>query len=157
MPTSSDMRLADGRCAPHVTVATIVSDGPRVLLVSENINGRRLLNQPAGHLEADESLTAAAVRETLEETGWEVELTGLVGIYQWQAADGTAFLRFTFAARPLHHHRQRPLDAGIEQALWLEPAALSDHPALRSPLVARCVADWQAGQHYPLSVLEVVP
>ena len=150
------MRLADGRWAPHVTVATIVSDGSRVLLVSECIDGRSVLNQPAGHLEPDESLAAAAVRETLEETGWEVELTGLVGIYQWRAPDGKDFLRVTFAAQPLRHHPQRRLDQGIEQALWLDPAELASHPALRSPLVARCVADWQAGQHYPLSVLEVV-
>lgn len=150
------MPLVDGRWAPHVTVATIVSDGRRVLLVSESIDGRSVLNQPAGHLESGESLAQAAVRETLEETGWEVELTGLVGIYQWQAPNGSEFLRVAFAARPLRHHPQRPLDGAIEHALWLSPAELANHPRLRSPLVARCVADWQAGRHYPLSVLEVV-
>src|SRR5574344_1998322 len=98
------MPLVDGRWAPHVTVATIVSDGGRVLLVSEHIDGRSVLNQPAGHLESGESLAQAAVRETLEETGWEVELTGLVGIYQWQAPNGSEFLRVAFAARPLRHH-----------------------------------------------------
>ena len=61
-----------------------------------------------------------------------------------------------FAAQPLAHDPQRPLDAAIEHALWLDPAELANHPRLRSPLVARCVADWQAGRHYPLSVLEVV-
>lgn len=148
--------LAGGRWAPHVTVATVVSNGPQVLLVAERIGGRRVLNQPAGHLEPDESLAAAALRETLEESGWEVELTGVIGIYQWRAPDGTAFLRVTFAARPLRHHPQRPLDAGIVAALWLEPASLAGRDDLRSPLVARCVADWQAGRLYPLSVLEVM-
>lgn len=150
------MPLVDGRWAPRVTVATVVSDGDQVLMVAEHINGQRLLNQPAGHLEPDESLCQAALRETLEETGWEVELTGLVGIYQWQAPNGSEFLRVAFAARPLRHHPQRPLDGAIEHALWLSPAELANHPRLRSPLVARCVADWQAGRHYPLSVLEVV-
>ena len=150
------MPLADGRWAPHVTVATIVSNGSQVLLVRENIGGRAVLNQPAGHLEPGESLQQAAVRETLEETGWEVELTGLVGIYQWQAPDGSQFQRFTFAARPLRQRHDGPLDDAIEQALWLAPSELAGHLSLRSPLVAHCVAQWQAGAHYPLSVLEVV-
>lgn len=137
-------------------MATVVSNGSQVLLVAERIDGRRVLNQPAGHLEPAESLCQAAVRETLEETGWDVELTGLVGLYQWTAPDGTAFLRATFAARPLRHHPERTLDTGIEAALWLDPAELASHPALRSPLVARCVADWQAGRLYPLSVLEMM-
>ena len=150
------MGLEAQRWAPHVTVATIVSDGTRVLLVEESIAGRRVLNQPAGHLEPGESLIQAAHRETLEETGWEVELTGLVGIYQWQAPDGTHFLRTTFAARPLQHHPERPLDRGIERALWLSPEQLKASTTLRSPLVWRCVADWLDGRHYPLSVLEVL-
>ncbi|KRG78895.1 7,8-dihydro-8-oxoguanine-triphosphatase [Stenotrophomonas ginsengisoli] len=150
------MPIADGRWAPHVTVATIVSNGNQVLLVSENIAGRTVLNQPAGHLEPGESLQQAALRETLEETGWEVELTGLVGIYQWTAPDGSAFQRFTFAARPLQQRHDGPLDAAIEQALWLAPELLAGHSGLRSPLVAHCVAQWQAGALYPLSVLEVV-
>lgn len=144
------------RWAPRVTVATVVSDGDQVLMVAEHINGQRLLNQPAGHLEPDESLCQAALRETLEETGWEVELTGLIGIYQWRAPDGTDFLRATFAARPLRHHPERPLDTGIESALWLPPSSLVGRPDLRSPLVARCVSDWQAGRLYPLSVLEML-
>ena len=150
------MPIADGRWAPHVTVATIVGNGTQVLLVCEDIDGRQVLNQPAGHLEPGESLQQAAVRETLEETGWEVELTGLVGIYQWQAPDGRDFLRFTFAARPLQQRPGHRLDDGILHTLWLLPEELARHPALRSPLVARCVAQWQAGAHHPLSVLEVV-
>ncbi len=60
---------------PHVTVATIVEDQGRFLLVEEQADGREVLNQPAGHLEPAESLLEAALRETLEETGWEVELS----------------------------------------------------------------------------------
>ena len=66
-----------------------------------------MLNQPAGHLEPDESLVDAALRETLEETGWDVRLTAFVGAYQWKApiaADGSGgrhYLRFAFAAEPV--------------------------------------------------------
>lgn len=143
------------RWAPHVTVATVVLDQGRLLLVEERIGGRLQINQPAGHLEPGESLAAAALRETLEETGWEVELTGFVGCYQWRAGDGTDFLRFCFAARPLRHHPERPLDTGIERALWLAPDALRQRE-LRSPLVWTVVADYLGGQRYPLHLVQEI-
>lgn len=54
---------------PHVTVACIVHAEDKFLVVEETINGKSLWNQPAGHLEADETLAQAAARELWEETG----------------------------------------------------------------------------------------
>src|SRR5215217_6302179 len=65
---------------PRLTVATIVPDGDRFLFVEERVRGRLVVNQPAGHLEPGESLAEAAVRETLEETGWHIQVTGLVAV-----------------------------------------------------------------------------
>ncbi len=149
--------LQSQRWAPHVTVATVVSRAGQLLLVEEDKDGRRVLNQPAGHLEQGESLLEAALRETREETGWDVRLTGFIGTYQWQAADGSPFLRFAFAAEPVQHHPQQPLDDGIVQALWLTPTALQAEMArLRSPLVWQTVSDWLAGQRFPLSMVRQV-
>jgi len=115
-------------------------------------------NRPAAHLDPGESLVEAAVRETREETGWEVRPTAFIGAYQWNAPDGTPFLRFAFAAEPLRHHPDQALDSGIVQALWLTPAALqADMARLRSPLVWQTVSDWLAGQRHPLSILRQVP
>ena len=65
------MSYREGRFwQPDVTVATVVVHDGRLLCVEEEANGRGLvINQPAGHLEPDESLPDAALRETLEETG----------------------------------------------------------------------------------------
>lgn len=147
--------MQEPRWTPHVTVATVVVRDGRLLLVEEAIDGRQVLNQPAGHLEPDESLAAAAVRETLEETGWAVRLSAFIGTYQWTAPDGTPFLRFAYAAEPVSHDPGRPLDDGILRALWLTPAELKADPGrLRSPLVWQVVADYLAGQRHPLCIVK---
>lgn len=146
--------VQDPRWTPHVTVATVVVRDGRLLLVEERIDGRDVLNQPAGHIEPGESLAAAAMRETLEETGWAVRLNAFIGVYQWTAPDGTAFLRFAYAAEPVSHDPARPLDAGILRAVWLSPAELqAEHARLRSPLVWEVVADYLGGQRHPLSIV----
>jgi len=145
----------DPRWAPHATVATVVVDGGRVLLVEETIEGRQVLNQPAGHLEPGESLAEAALRETVEETGWTVELTAFIGCYQWTAGDGTPFLRFCYAARPVSHGPARPLDAGIDRALWMTPAELQARaPQHRGPLVWQVVADYLGGRRHSLDLVQ---
>jgi len=141
---------------PRVTVATIVCHDDRFLLVEEDIRGEIVLNQPAGHLEQDESLLDAAVRETLEETGWTVELTSFVGAYQWNTPDGSAeYLRFTFAARAISHDAQYTLDDGIVRALWLTREEIAAQPGRhRNPMVLGNVDDWLAGKRYPLDVVQ---
>lgn len=143
---------------PHVTVATVVSDGDRYLMVEERIRDELRYNQPAGHLEPDEGLQQAALRETLEETGWDVELTGFIGVHQWRSpVYADHMVRFSFCARPLRHHAGRPLDDGICRALWLrrdEIRALGDK--LRSPLVMLSLDAWLGGRRFPLDAIAQV-
>ena len=151
------MSYREGRFwQPDVTVATIVVNDGRLLMVEEHAGGRLVLNQPAGHLEPDESLVEAALRETLEETGWDVRLTAFVGAYQWKAPEtGRHYLRFAFAAEPVTHHPDRALDEGITRALWLTPGELQSEAARhRSPLVWRSASDFLAGRRQPLELLQ---
>ena len=88
---------------PHITVATVVEDNGRFLMVEELKRDRAVLNQPAGHLDPNESLIEAAIRETLEETGYDVELTSVIGIYLYTApSNGVTYQRVCFAAKPLN-------------------------------------------------------
>lgn len=158
------MSYREGRFwQPDVTVATVVVDGGRLLCVEERANGSVVINQPAGHLEPDESLEQAALRETREETGWDVRLTAFIGAYQWKApardgeSDGRHYLRFAFAAQPQRHDPSRPLDGGIIRALWMTPAELqAERDRHRSPLVWQVVSDFLSGQRHPLSLLRQV-
>ena len=151
------MSYREGRFwQPDVTVATVVVRDGRLLCVEERSNGHLVINQPAGHLEPDESLLEAALRETREETGWNVCITHLVGAYQWKAPEtGRHYLRFAFAAEPVDEIRGATLDEGIVRAMWLTPQELQAEVARhRSPLVWRTVADFLGGNRHPLSLVQ---
>ncbi|MHB1566638.1 MAG: NUDIX hydrolase [Acidiferrobacter sp.] len=138
----------------HVTVAAVAERDGRFLCVEEEIDGRLVLNQPAGHLEAGETLLAAVRRETLEETAWEFEPYAVLGIYDYTTATGIAYLRFAFIGEVTVHHPQWPLDRGIHRALWLDGQELAArHADHRGPQVARAIADYRRGQRFPLDVL----
>lgn len=140
---------------PVVTVATIVARDGAFLLVEEETRAGVRLNQPAGHLEAGETLVDAAIRETIEETGYTVTPTALVGIYRWQAPESPAtFIRFAFASEVVGHDPQRKLDEGIIRALWVTYDELVAQSAThRSALVLRCVDDFRSGARLPLDLI----
>ncbi len=140
---------------PHVTVAAIAQKKGKFLMVEELIDGRMRYNQPAGHLEPGETLVAAVIRETLEETAWHFRPDSITGIYQWHNAENdTSYVRFCFAGACLQHDQQRPLDTDIHQAMWLSLEEIEDRSdALRSPMVLHCLRDYVHGCRQPLSIL----
>jgi 8-oxo-dGTP pyrophosphatase MutT (NUDIX family) len=139
---------------PSVTVAAVIERGGRFLLVEEEIDGRRVLNQPAGHLDPGESLVQACRREVLEETAHHFAPRALVGIYRWHyARRDVTFLRFCFCGEVEGEAPGRPLDKGIIAAPWLQLAEIRSRQAdHRSPLVSRCLDDFLAGRRFPLDV-----
>jgi len=137
---------------PSVTVAAVIERDGKFLFVEEMIDGRKVINQPAGHLDPGESLAAGCAREVLEETAHRFEPTGLVGIYRWHyAPKDVTFLRFCFRGKVLGVE-DRKLDKEIIRTLWLTPDELKASAARRSPLVLKCVEDYLAGRNYPLDV-----
>lgn len=144
--------------APHVTVATVIEREGKFLLVHEYDTFRQQMvyNQPAGHWDEGETLRAGAIRETLEETAWRVELTHWLGLYSYLApSNGYTYLRVAFVGRAVEW-LNLPLDAGIAEAVWLDyDAILAKHAAgeLRSPLVLQVIEDYRNGRRLPLNAL----
>ena len=140
---------------PHVTVATIVPRNDRFLFVREHKGAGLVYNQPAGHVEVGESLIAAAHRETLEETGWVVEVTHLLGVYEYHSStSGVSYIRHCFVANPVEQKYPGPIDRDIEDTQWLnmdELSHLKEH--LRSPMVLRALEDYLRGEYFPLDVI----
>ena len=143
---------------PAVVVAAIIEKDGRFLMVEENTAEGIRYNQPAGHLDPDETLTEAVVRETLEETAYDFTPTGLLGTYmlRYHTAEGKlarTFLRFAFVGE-LGEKHDRPLDKEIIRTVWMTKEELiASKDRHRSPLIMQCVEDYLAGKRAPLAVL----
>lgn len=138
---------------PHITVATVVERNNTFLVVEEFDNQQSVLNQPAGHLEPNETLQDAALRETLEETAWQVQLLGLIGVYQYYSShNDTTYLRFCFKAKPILL-TDSPLDPDISAVHWLSREQIASQP-LRSPLVLQCLDDSKNEALLPLNLIQ---
>ena len=140
---------------PNVTVAAVVEQDGRFLVVEEETDDGLRFNQPAGHLEKGESLVAAAAREALEETAHRFRPAFLVGIYQWpKPGSDVTYLRFAFGGSIEGFEPERQLDDGIVRAVWLSLDELrATRERHRSPLILQCVEDYIAGRRFSLDLL----
>ncbi|MDZ7749957.1 MAG: NUDIX hydrolase [Halofilum sp. (in: g-proteobacteria)] len=138
-----------------MTVAAVIERDARFLMVEEHADGRRVYNQPAGHLEPDEGLVDAVVREVLEETRTHFRPRGVIGIYRWvHPASGETHVRIAFSGTTEGTEPGRALDTPIIAPRWCSYDELRAAPdALRSPLVLGCIDDYLGGRHYPLALL----
>lgn len=142
-----------------MTVAAVIEQDGRYLLVEEHTADGLRLNTPAGHLEPGESPQSGAVREALEETGRHFSPEGLVGVYLAASPDSaglpTTWVRFAFCGTAGEPVPGRALDAGIVRTLWLTPAEVeASQDRHRSPLVWRCVQDHARGQRFDLAAVQ---
>lgn len=140
---------------PNTTVAAIVEQNGKFLLVEEETDRGNRYNQPAGHLEDNETLLQAVIRETMEEAAYEFTPEALLGVYQWKHAhNGTTYLRFAFIGKVGRHYPMQDLDDGIVQAVWMSIDEIRDKKNLmRSPQVLTCVEDYLAGKRFSLGVI----
>ena len=140
---------------PNVTVAAVIEQDGRFLMVEERCDGRTVFNQPAGHLEKHESPQSAVIRETLEETGYHFTPTHITGIYQSENhTTDITYLRICFTGTHTAPDTEPLLDPDIIRSLWMTASELKQSLAShRSPMVLKCAEDYQAGIRYPLDLI----
>ena len=151
------------RWKPSATVAAVIEQDGRFLLVEEHTPEGLRLNNPAGHLDPGESPASGCARETLEETAYQFTPTALVGIYlsrflrpetNGRPAEDITYLRFAYCGTLGTFDAARTLDAGIVRTVWLTPEQVRESAARhRSPLVVRCMEDYLKGNRYPLDLV----
>ncbi len=141
---------------PNTTVAAVIHHQGKFLLVEELDNGKRVFNQPAGHLEANENLINALKREVLEETGLTVEPNFLSGIYYYYREDiQLHFLRFCFVIELSDFCLSKLQDDDIIATHWLTLKQVKlRQQQLRSPMVLECIEDYLNGHKISLSQLK---
>ncbi|MGN8087640.1 NUDIX hydrolase [Ralstonia sp. 22086] len=146
------------RWKPSVTVAAVIEQEGRFLLVEEHTDVGLRLNQPAGHLDPDESLVDAVAREAMEETAYSFVPTALLGCYMAQfqppQGDPITYVRMAFTGELGPQDPRRSLDEGIVRTVWMTPDEIrASRERHRSPLLLACVEDYLAGKRYPLDVI----
>ena len=140
---------------PHITVASVIKSDDKYLFVEEYVQDKVVLNQPAGHLEENESLSEACIRETLEETAYLVEVKNLIGVYQERNKNSLdMWLRFCFECSIKEEIKDRELDKNIIRKIWLnKEEVLKENHFLRSKMVMKCIEDFEKGNKYPLDII----
>lgn len=151
--------LEPDRFRPSVTVAAIVEQEGRYLLVEEDTPEGLMLNNPAGHLEQGESPLDAVVREALEETARHFVPEAFLGVYlarfvRPSRQEDVTYVRLAYNGTVGEAIAGRALDTGIHRTLWLTlpeiEACVDRH---RSPLVLQCLRDHAAGRRLPLDTV----
>jgi 8-oxo-dGTP pyrophosphatase MutT (NUDIX family) len=151
------------RWKPSVTVAAIIErriDGiAEYLLVEEHTPEGLMLNNPAGHLDPEESPQQAVVREVLEETTCTFTPDRLVGFYlsRFQrpaTGEDVTYLRIAFGGSVGAPEPGRPLDDGIVRTVWMTLTEVrASRPRHRSPHVLGGIEDFIAGRRLPLDAI----
>jgi ADP-ribose pyrophosphatase YjhB (NUDIX family) len=117
--------------------ALVLDDAGRLLMIRRTDNNKHAI--PGGRHELGETMTEAVIRETIEETGITVEVTGLIGIYSnphhvMAYDDGEVRQEFSicFRARPVAGE-PRTSDESSE-VRWVDTTQLDEldiHPSIR--------------------------
>ena len=127
----------------RIRVAVCLLDGDRVLLVEHEKNGRRYWLLPGGGVEMGETLVAAASREVLEETGFDVEVGRLLIVCESIEPLGRRRTRhlvnLVFAGRILGGALRPGLDGRLVDAGWEPVSRLAVLPMY--PPIGGAVAD----------------
>lgn len=115
----------------------VLDDAERLLMIRRTDSGRHAL--PGGTHELGETMTRTAVRETAEETGFTVEVTGLIGIYSNPAhviefTDGEVRQEFSICFRARVVAGEARPSKESSEVLWVEQGELDSldiHPSIR--------------------------
>lgn len=137
----------------HLTVATVIEKDNKFLMVKETKDNVQVINQPAGHVEPGEDILQAALRETLEETGWEIAITGFLGFSTHRANTGVTYYRLSFVGNALRLVKNAIIDPDIDETIWMSiDEVRSNSSNLRSSMVLDCIEDYRAQRIFPLEI-----
>lgn len=128
---------------PKVAAVVFIEKNNRVLLVRRAVNPERgKWALPAGYIDYGEDPQEAAIREACEETGLEIEITGLLDVQSGPKAFGASIV-IIYAARVVNGTAEPRDDA--EAVMWY--TAANPLPDLAFDSTRTMLNEWIARQH----------
>jgi ADP-ribose pyrophosphatase YjhB (NUDIX family) len=138
-----------------LTVTAVVEKNDRFLIVEKHSSGAIVVTQPGTHIKTREAPEQAVVRGALLETGCQVAVSGLLGVYLYiHPQTRQQYLRIVYTADLVKESISRLLDEVIVAVHWYTIADIQHRSRdLRSPIVLRCIEDFIAGKRQPEELL----
>lgn len=125
-----------------VVVGSLVRRDGKYLLVKENPNGKEVYNLPAGHVDKDEQLEVAAIREAKEETGFDVRLIEQIALYHESAPQS---VKHVYSAEIIGGD-EKAQEGEILEVVWCsfdEIAELEESGQMRAPWVFDAISKFE--------------
>ena len=140
---------------PHITVASIIEKDKKYLFVEELVDNLIVINQPSGHLEENETIENACIRETLEETAYIIKVDYIIGIYQERKKNSKdMWLRFCFKCSIIEELLDKKLDKNIIKKLWMSKEDIQKKEIkLRNNMVLKSLEDYQEGKNFSKNLI----
>ena len=142
------------RFLSKITVAAVIKNSDnKFLMVEENTSDGIKINQPAGHLEKNETIVNAVIREVKEETGLVFLPLSLISVHQL-FLNSSSFFRFNFYGEVDNNSKPFSNEKQILKILWLDESYLEKKKKmLRSKCVLAAINDFHQGLKMPLSTI----
>ncbi len=144
------------RISDHVIVVGVVieRDGKILLVQEKNPKAYGLWNTPAGWIDRDETAIEGAKREVKEETGYDVELSSLLGIYVSTASSREKVVcKIVFRGSVKGGELDFP-ENEILDAKWFLPSEILSMKDSQLRGIRKEIEDFVKGTSHPLDVVK---
>jgi len=145
----------------QVCIAVIIEKNNKILVFQEEKDkvyekSRGLWTIPIGKTKENEELMKSALRETTEETGYAVKLSGLIGVYEFfSSVNNDRVLGFAFEAVLLNRKRQKSFE--FKNLSWFEPKELLKNKKFKFRKgVKEIIDDYSNGKILPIKQIKTL-
>jgi len=146
--------------AIQLCVAVVIENGNKILLLQEEKDkvyekSKGLWTLPVGKVNKNESLVNAALRETKEETGHDIKLSGVIGIYQLFTAEKKDQV-FGVAFKGKLTKRQKSKSPEFKKLIWINAKKILRRKMKLRKGVKEIIKDYQKDKILPISQIKFI-